>query len=225
MPGITDVHIHIQPWRDVKPAVLASMRRGKEADWDRLLAIMYDPKALLEILDEAGVWRVGMVSYPSPEVMGFTDSTNEHTARYARENPERLLPYGGVHPRQTKDPAGDVDRRDDHRDRRRLLELPADEERVDVHRGGGQSGPHRSVRAPQSTTQAHAHVNTVFIGVLCGRVWFVIFLTRFRDLVCESAKRWIRWGPTSYSCSASARVPIVSAPFIMNFILLVPLAS
>ena len=107
---ITDVHIHIQPWRDVKPAVLASMRRGKEADWQRLLAIMYDPQALLEVLDEAGVWRVGMVSYPSPEVMGFTDSTNEHTANYARANPERLLPYGGVHPRHTTDPAGDVDR-------------------------------------------------------------------------------------------------------------------
>jgi hypothetical protein len=107
---ITDVHIHIQPWRDVKPAVLESMRRGKEAEWDRLLAIMYDPTALLEVMDESGVWRVGMVSYPSPEVMGFTDSTNDHTAKYARANPERLLPYGGVHPRHTKNPAGDVDR-------------------------------------------------------------------------------------------------------------------
>ena len=86
------------------------MRRGKEADWDRLLDIMYDPRALLEVLDAAGVWRAGMVSYPSPEVMGFTDSTNAHTANYARVNPERLLPYGGVHPRHTSDPAGDVDR-------------------------------------------------------------------------------------------------------------------
>lgn len=86
------------------------MRHGKEAEWDALLEIMYDPRALLRAMDQAGVWRVGMVSYPSPEVMGFTDSTNEHTATYARAAPERLLPYGGVHPRHTKDPAGDVDR-------------------------------------------------------------------------------------------------------------------
>jgi uncharacterized protein len=86
------------------------MRRGKEAEWDALLEIMYDPKALLRAMDEAGVWRVGMVSYPSPEVMGFTESTNEHTAKYAQANPERLLPYGGVHPRHTRDAAGDVDR-------------------------------------------------------------------------------------------------------------------
>lgn len=86
------------------------MRRGKEAHWDFLLSVMDDPRALLEIMDRSGVWRVGMVSYPSPDVMGFTDSTNAFTARYAQADPERLLAYGGVHPRFTKDPAGDVDR-------------------------------------------------------------------------------------------------------------------
>src|SRR5438445_13056326 len=51
-----------------------------------------------------------MVNNPSLDIMGFTDATNAFAARYARANPERLLPYGGVHPRYTKDPAGDVDR-------------------------------------------------------------------------------------------------------------------
>ncbi|HXF96301.1 MAG TPA: amidohydrolase family protein [Gemmatimonadales bacterium] len=86
------------------------MRRGKEAEWDFLLSAMYDPAALLALMDQAGVWRVGLVNYPSPEVMGFTDTTNEHALRYARADPERLLPYGGVHPRHTRDPRGDVDR-------------------------------------------------------------------------------------------------------------------
>ncbi len=107
---ITDVHIHIQPWRDLKPKVLEAMRTGKEDHWDFLLALMDDPKALLEIMDKAGVWRVGLVNYPSPDIMGFTDSTNAFSARYAQANPTRLLPYGGVHPRFTTDPAGDVDR-------------------------------------------------------------------------------------------------------------------
>src|SRR5207248_5990674 len=35
---------------------------------------------------------------------------NEFSGRYARASPERLLPYGGVHPRFTRDAAGDVDR-------------------------------------------------------------------------------------------------------------------
>ncbi len=107
---ITDVHVHIQPWRDLKPEVQEVMRRGKEQHWELLISVMDDPKALLEIMDRSGVWRVGLVNYVSPEVMGFTESTNDFSARYARADPDRLLPYGGVHPRTAKDPAGDVDR-------------------------------------------------------------------------------------------------------------------
>jgi hypothetical protein len=107
---ITDVHIHIQPWRELKPDVQAAMRAGKEAHWDFLLSVMDDPKALLDVMDRSGVWRVGLVNYPSPDVMGFGDTTNTFAAKYAQANPERLLPYGGVHARFTKDPAGDVDR-------------------------------------------------------------------------------------------------------------------
>jgi len=107
---ITDVHIHVQPWREVKPQVLAAMRRGKEAEWDVLAQVANDPRALLEIMDRAGVWRVGLVHYPDPDVMGFSAGTNTFAARYAQADPVRLLPYGGVHPRLTRDPAGDVDR-------------------------------------------------------------------------------------------------------------------
>jgi hypothetical protein len=61
---ITDVHIHVQPWREVKPAVLDAMRRGKESQWDFLFQITDDPRGLLAIMDRAGVWRVGLVNYP-----------------------------------------------------------------------------------------------------------------------------------------------------------------
>ena len=107
---ITDVHIHIQPWRDVKPAVLETMRRDKAAQWDFLIQVMDDPRALLGVMDQAGVWRAGLVNYPSPDVIGFTDTVNSFAARYAQADPDRLLPYGGVHPRFTRDAAGDVDR-------------------------------------------------------------------------------------------------------------------
>src|SRR2546426_1760900 len=110
LTGITDVHIHVQPWRELKPNVLELMWRGENAHRDLMIQVMDDPRALLEIMDRAGVWRVGLVNYPSPDVMGFTDASNAFAATYAQADPARLLPYGGVHPRFTKDPAGDVDR-------------------------------------------------------------------------------------------------------------------
>lgn len=107
---ITDLHIHIQPWRQMKPAVLEVMKKGKEAHWQRLIQLMDDPKALLEVMDQAGIHRVGLINYPSPDLMGFDDSTNDFAVRYASAAPDRLIPFGGVHPRFTKDPTGDVDR-------------------------------------------------------------------------------------------------------------------
>lgn len=107
-PRITDCHIHIQPWRQLKPAVMETMRRGKEDRFEFLLALMDDPKLLLRIMDEEGIHRVGMVNYPSPDLMGFTNDTNDFAARYAEADPRRLIPYGGVHPRFAKDPAGEV---------------------------------------------------------------------------------------------------------------------
>jgi uncharacterized protein len=60
-------------------------------------------------MDEEGIDRVGLVNYPAPDVMGTSLRTILHAARYAEADPRRLLWYGGVHPRHTTDPAGDVD--------------------------------------------------------------------------------------------------------------------
>ena len=108
-PGVTDIHVHVQPWEQLKPEVMDAMRKGKEDHWERLLALMADPRALLDVMDESGIWRVGLVNYPSPDVMGFDDSTNAFAATYASAAPERLIPYGGVHPRFTADPEGQVE--------------------------------------------------------------------------------------------------------------------
>jgi predicted TIM-barrel fold metal-dependent hydrolase len=106
---ITDAHIHIQPWRQLKEGPRNVMAVGKKEHFEFLLALMDDPKLLLGIMDEQRIARVGMVNYPSPDVMGFDDSTNEFAARYAQTAPDRLLPYGGVHPRFTKNARRDVD--------------------------------------------------------------------------------------------------------------------
>ena len=109
LPGVSDMHVHIQPWRQLKPDAAEVMRRGKEAHWERLIALMDDPRALLDVLDQSGIWRVGLINYPSPDLMGFTDETNTFAAKYASVNPERLLPFGGVHARFTTDPEGQVE--------------------------------------------------------------------------------------------------------------------
>ncbi len=106
---ITDTHVHIQPWRQLKPAVMEAMRRGKEEHFEFLLALMDDPRLLLRIMDEEGIDRVGMVNYPSPNIMGFDDSTNDFAARYAEADRRRLLPYGGVDPVTNPDPVRAVE--------------------------------------------------------------------------------------------------------------------
>jgi len=108
-PGVTDLHVHVSPWREMLPAVAETLRRGHEDHWDRLLAMMDEPRLLLDAMDRAGVWRVGLINYPSPDVLGFTDEANRFSARYAEAAPQRLLPFGGVHPRFAGDVKGHVD--------------------------------------------------------------------------------------------------------------------
>jgi hypothetical protein len=105
---ITDVHIHIQPFDQLKPQVLAVMRSGKEDRYELLRALMESPALLLETMDRDGIDRVGIVNYPSPRIMGFDESTNDWAARYAQADPRRILPYGGVDAMTVKDAAAAV---------------------------------------------------------------------------------------------------------------------
>jgi predicted TIM-barrel fold metal-dependent hydrolase len=104
-PLATDVHVHVQPREMLRPDVLAAMRRGRK-DADEVERCLADPRALLAYMDRAGVERMVLVNYESPDVMGFTTETNDWVLRYARAEPSRLLPCVGVNPRFEKDVAG-----------------------------------------------------------------------------------------------------------------------
>ncbi len=106
---VTDAHIHVQPWWEIKPEVLEVMTRGR-ADVDELQQIMKSPAQLLRRLDADGIERAVLVNYPSPDLMGFTHSVNEYVARYCEAAPDRLIPMGGVHPRFAEDAAAEVRR-------------------------------------------------------------------------------------------------------------------
>ena len=106
---VFDAHIHVQPWHMLRPEVAARMWNGRQ-DRDAILRVAQDPEALLRFLDTEGIDRAALVNYVSPDVMGFTEEANEWAARYVRGYERRLLAFGSVHPRYTKDPAGDVAR-------------------------------------------------------------------------------------------------------------------
>jgi len=106
---VIDIHIHMQPWETMKPGVLARMRAG-HPDFEELVALSRDPQAFLRRLDDAGIERAGIINYTSPDLMGLDESSNEFSARFCAEDPQRLLAFGSVHPRTSRDPEGDVER-------------------------------------------------------------------------------------------------------------------
>jgi hypothetical protein len=94
---ITDVHVHVQPWDQLKPEARARMGAGR-ADFAVLQKMMRDPTSVLDRMDEAGIARIGVINYVSPTLMGFTREVNPYVADLARAAPERLIPFGGVDP-------------------------------------------------------------------------------------------------------------------------------
>lgn len=95
---VIDAHIHVQPWEEVLPAVRANwIARRPDAAW--LERVMHEPDLLVEYLDRCGIERAVLINYPSPDLMGFTDATNEFVARYRDAHPDRFIACGGVHPR------------------------------------------------------------------------------------------------------------------------------
>ncbi|KAB2881086.1 amidohydrolase [bacterium] len=109
MVKVIDIHIHIQPWWQLKPAILERMALGKE-NFDFLMDLMKSPAKLIELMDRAGIEKVGLINYVSPDLMGFDDSSNDFSAQYQSFAPDRFIAFGSVHPRFTKDADADIHR-------------------------------------------------------------------------------------------------------------------
>ncbi len=108
MPGITDVHLHLEPWENLKPEVFATMQRTMP-DFDAMVKWIGDPRNLLQHLDDAGVERACLINYAAPDVMGLGLDVAAFVSKYASEDPKRLIAFGGVDPRLTKDPVAEVE--------------------------------------------------------------------------------------------------------------------
>ncbi len=106
---VFDCHIHVQPWEQLKPEALAIMASGRR-DLARIQRALADPGALLSLMDEEGVERAALINYPAPDVMGFTDRANDWVAAFVSGHEDRLVAVGSVHPRLTRDAAGETAR-------------------------------------------------------------------------------------------------------------------
>lgn len=105
--AVTDCHVHVNPLWEMRPQVRAKL--GGHLTESELEAFLREPGRFLEYLDHAGVDRAVLVNYVSPEIIGYTEKTNDFVLEYARADPRRLIPIGGVLPTHP-DPAAEVER-------------------------------------------------------------------------------------------------------------------
>jgi predicted TIM-barrel fold metal-dependent hydrolase len=107
--AVTDLHVHIQPWEMHPQPVNAAMEAGRD-DLARIRTYIERPEAFLDFLDACGIERAAIINYVSPDVMGFTSEVNAWCARYCAAAPDRLIAFGSVHPRFTRNPADETER-------------------------------------------------------------------------------------------------------------------
>jgi len=91
-----------------KPHALELMKK-KRANFDQIAEYCRSPKAFLQHLDAAGVDRAVLINYVAPEVIGFTNGVNQFVADYVKEDPQRLISCGSLHPRHTPNILADVE--------------------------------------------------------------------------------------------------------------------
>ena len=92
--GITDCHVHINPVSEMRPDALRLLAKVDPTT----ARFLTDPSAFLQYLDACGVERAVLVNYVAPEVIGYTEASNEFVSDYSRADPERLIACGGLRP-------------------------------------------------------------------------------------------------------------------------------
>jgi predicted TIM-barrel fold metal-dependent hydrolase len=100
---VTDCHVHINPVWEMLPAARALMERDRRGLRD-LEPYLREPSRFLAYLDQAQVDRAVLVNYVSPEVVGYTERSNDFVLDYVRGHEDRLVAVGSVHPRLHPDP-------------------------------------------------------------------------------------------------------------------------
>jgi predicted TIM-barrel fold metal-dependent hydrolase len=106
---ITDCHVHIQPFELLLSPRALELMKTHQPDFDRVLEFTHSPKTFLKYMDEVGLDRAVLINAAAPDVTGFPAGLNTMAANYAREDPQRLLSCGSLHPRYSSNPKADID--------------------------------------------------------------------------------------------------------------------
>jgi predicted TIM-barrel fold metal-dependent hydrolase len=103
-----DIHVHIMPWDMLNPSAAAAMK-ATQPDHQRLHDLSTDPNKLVAYMDARNIEWMGLINYLSPDVMGYTEATNDFSASFAAHYPDRFIPFGGIDPRRTPSMASQMD--------------------------------------------------------------------------------------------------------------------
>jgi predicted TIM-barrel fold metal-dependent hydrolase len=106
---VFDAHIHVGPYDQLKEGARRVMLGWRE-DLDLLGRVIRSADELLKAMDAEGIARAALINSVAPEVIGITDAVNPWIARYVEGHRDRLVPVGGIHPRHSRDVAGDMKR-------------------------------------------------------------------------------------------------------------------
>jgi uncharacterized protein len=90
------------------PHALELIRR-KRFNYEQIAEFCRSPKSFLKHMDAVGIDRGVLINYVAPEVIGFTAGVNQWIADYVKENPQRLISCGGLHPRHSQNILADVE--------------------------------------------------------------------------------------------------------------------
>ena len=106
---VFDAHIHVGPIEQMNEGARRAMTGGR-TDLELLGKIRSSADELLKTMDAQGVARAVLVNSVAPEGTGITERVNPWIARYVASHRDRLVPVGGIHPRHSRDVAGDTRR-------------------------------------------------------------------------------------------------------------------
>lgn len=105
---VIDSHIHLQPWKMLKPHAL-ELLRGNRPDAGEIAGFMESPDLFLRYLDRERIEKVVSINYVSPDIMGFTEEVNAYAVDYAGRTDGRVIAFGSVHPLLARDAAREMD--------------------------------------------------------------------------------------------------------------------
>jgi uncharacterized protein len=106
---ITDCHVHIQPFELLLSPPALELMKKCQPDFDRVMEFTRRPRAFLNYMDKVGLDRAVLINAAAPQVTGFPAGLNSMAANYAKEDPQRLLSCGSLHPRHSTNALADIE--------------------------------------------------------------------------------------------------------------------